>query len=213
MKKILVFMLLIVLCPIQTKALMCNNESKAKYNEMAKNISVNYEYQETENDVIFNIKITNIPESFIIVDIKNNVTYKYRSSEIIIPNVSKNTSYKFNVMKDDDACSWEIFYTHYINIPSYNFYYKDEVCKGIEDYKLCNKWLNINMEYDEWKNKIIEYKNSLINNDDEIIDDEEKGVFDILLDFYIEYYYIILPLVIVISLVCVYLYNRKHDLF
>lgn len=213
MKKYLLLVLLFVLCPIQIDALMCNNESKVKYSEMARNISVNYEYLETDNDVIFNIKITNIPETFIIVDVKNNITYNYNSSELIIPNVSKNTSYKFNVLKNDDACSWEIFYTHYINIPAYNVYYKDEVCKGIEDYKLCSKWLNVTSSYEEWKNKVVEYKNSLNVSTDEKIKEEEKTVFEVIFDFYLDYYYFILPTIIVLSLIAVYFYNRKNDLF
>ena len=53
MKKYLLLFIMFVLCPIQANALMCNNESKVKYSEMARNISVNYEYQETENDVVF----------------------------------------------------------------------------------------------------------------------------------------------------------------
>jgi len=213
MKKLLLVLILFVLYPIQSKALMCNNESKVKYSEMAKNISVNYEYQEVDNDVIFNIKITNIPETFIIEDVRNHKTYNYSSSELVIPNVSKNTSYKFNVLKDDQFCSWEIFYTHYINIPAYNYYYKDEVCKGIEDYKLCNKWLNINLSYDEWKNKVIEYKNSLNQDDDIIRDEKGKSILDIIIDFYLDWYYLILPSIIIISLASIYLYNRKHDLF
>lgn len=213
MKKYILFVLMFVLCPIQINALMCNNESKVKYSEMARNISVNYEYQETDNDVIFNIKITNIPETFIIVDVKNNITYNYNSSELIIPNVSKNTSYKFNVLKNDDACSWEIFYTHYINIPAYNVYYKDEVCKEIEDYKLCSKWLNVTSSYEEWKNKVVEYKNSLNVSTDEKIKEEEKTIFEVIFDFYLDYYYFILPTIIVLCLVCVYFYNRKNDLF
>lgn len=213
MKKYLLLFLMFILCPIQANALMCNNESKVKYSEMARNISVNYEYQETENDVIFNIKITNIPETFIIVDVKNNITYNYSSSELIIPNVSKNTSYKFNVLKDDSLCSWEIFYTHYINIPAYNPYHKDEVCEGIEDYKLCSKWLNVTSNYEDWKNKVNQYKNSLNISDAELQKEKTKTIFEVILDFYLNYYYFILPTIIVLSLVGVYFYNRKNDLF
>lgn len=195
-----------------SKALMCGNEVKVKYQEMAKNISINYEYVETDNDITFNIKFSNIPETFIIVDEKNGVTYNYSSSELIIPNVNKNTSYKFNILKEDDFCSYVIFYTHYINIPAYNYYYKDEICNGIEDYKLCNKWLNVNYNYDEWKEKVINYKNSL-NIEDEIIETQEENIFDKIINFYAKYYMYVLPSLIIMCCVSIYLYNRKHDLF
>lgn len=210
--KILIVILAFFMMVPSTKALMCGNEVKVKYSEMAKNISVNYEYVESENDVIFNIKFSNIPEKFIIYDIEHEINYMYQGSELTIPNVNKNSSYKYGVYIDNISCKYELLYTHYITIPPYNYYYKDEVCNGIEDYKLCNKWLNITISYDEWKSKVIEYKNSL-NVELEEIQESEKTIFEKIIDFYIEYYLVILLGVIITCCVCIYSYNRKHDLF
>ena len=195
-----------------SKALMCGNEVKVKYQEMAKNISVNYEYTESDSDVAFSIKFTNIPENFIIYDINNEIDYNYQGSELTIPNVNKNTSYKFGIYINDISCEYELLYTHYITIPAYNKYYKDAICEGIEDYKLCNKWLNVTISYDEWKNKIIEYKNSL-NKEEEIPEEKEKSWMEKIIEFYSNYYMFILPGIIIVSCSGIYLYNKKHDLF
>src|SRR5574344_2481245 len=162
---------LIILCPMSAKGLMCSNKKKVEYQEMAKNITANYEYVESDNDIVFNIKISNIPNMFIVYDAVNKKTYDYTSNEIVINNVNKKTSYRFDIYKNDDACAWVNFYSHYVNVPAYNYFYKDDICKGIEDYKLCNKWLDIKMNYDEWKTKVQIYKDSLDKN---IIKEDEK---------------------------------------
>lgn len=203
---------ILILFPINTKALMCNNDYKIKYSDMAKNIAVNYEYVEANDDVTFTIKFSNIPEGFTIYDFKNDRTYKYNGPELIV-SAEKNKKYTFNVYLPDDACHLEVLYKHYVTIPPYNKYYKDELCRGIEDYKLCSKWLNINMSYDEWKKDVNKYIESLIVEEETIEKKEIKGIFDYIIEFYLEYYYYILPGVVVLCFIGMYFYNKKHDLF
>lgn len=209
--KILLFIIAFFTLIPSTNALMCDNTTKIQYQELARNISINYEYVEANGDVTFTIKFSNIPEGFSIHDYRNGITYNYTGSELTIP-ATKNKSYSFNVYYPNTPCHMEVLYKHYITIPAYNKYYKDEICKGIEDYKLCSKWLNVVVSYDEWKNQIIEYKNSL-NIKDEQQSMQEKTLFDKIIDFYVDYYIIILISLIVISCIGIYLYNRKHDLF
>lgn len=215
MKKsfIIILISLFSLLPSNIYALVCSNENKVGFQDKAKNISVNYEYQEIDNDVVFNIKITNIPENFILYDMKNHIEYRYQGPEISIPNLKKNTSYRYSVYVDDIACNHEMLYIHYITLPAYNSYYKDEVCRGIEDYKLCNKWLNVTISYDEWKKDVLEYKNTL-NQDTETEEEEtNENIFDKIIDFYADYYIFILPTIIIASFIGMYFYNKKHDLF
>lgn len=213
MKKYLILLFsVIVLCPNNAKALLCDNELKVQYSEMAKNISVNYEYQESNDDISFNIKLSNIPEGFSINDYKNGMTYDYNGSELVIP-AEKNKSYVFNIYYPNTPCHMEVLYKHYITIPAYNYYYKDEICSDIKDYKLCSKWLNVTISYDEWKNKVLEYKNTLNKDNEEEKEENVQGLFDIIIAFYVDYYMFILPGVILLSIGGIYLYNKKHDLF
>lgn len=235
MKKILLVIGLFILLPTSTKAVLCDYNKKIAYQKQAQNISVSYEYIETEDDAIFNIKFGNIPEQFIVYDATNYYNYFRQGdgrafgirndkegniapytpidSEFTIENVEKNKSYTFQIFVNDSSCIYKIMYTHYITIPGYNKFYKDKLCEGIEEYKLCKKFVNINMSYDEWKNKVSKYIDSLKK--DEIVEETEeiKGVFDYLLDFYLEYYYFILPGIILIMMIGMVAYNKKHDLF
>ncbi len=212
--KFLIFVVSFFIFVPPSKAYLCDNSTKVEYQEMAKNISVNYEYTESNDDVNFNIKISNIPTDFIVLDVTNKKEYypSSSSSEILIENVSKNTSYRFDILKNEIACGSIVFYSHYVNIPAYNKYYKDAVCEGIEDYKLCSKWLNVTVSYDEWKNKIIEYKKSL-NKKEDIKKEEEKTLIEKIIEFYSDYYMFILSGIIIVCCSGIYLYNKKHDLF
>lgn len=214
MKKYLVLLLFtaFILFPTSTKALLCDNSLKIEYSQMAKNISVNYEYVESDNDITFSVKFSNIPEGFSIEDYYSGTTYSYNGPELIIP-AEKSKSYVFNVYIPNTPCHMEVLYKHYITIPAYNSYYKDEICNDIRDYKLCNKWLNINISYDEWKSKVQKYKDSLAKKTDNIIEEKKQGLFDIIVGFYSEYYIFILPGLIVLCFGGIYLYNKKHDLF
>ena len=233
-KKILLFIGLFILLPMNAKAALCENKDMIAYQEQAKNISVTYEYEETDDDIIFNIKFSNVPMQFTVFDVDAFQNYFYKGdgedftyvdafgiqsyipveSEFVIPNVEKNKSYKFQIFVNDWSCRYNIMYTHYITIPPYNKYYKDSLCKGIEDYKLCNKWVNVSRyTYDEWKDEVNKYinKKRIIPKEEE--PEEIKGIFDYVIDFYLDYYYFILPIIIVLCIAGIVLYNKKHDLF
>ena len=215
MKKYLLYVifLLIVLLPSDADALMCSNELKIKYTEMAKNISINYEYVEHDDDVDFTIKVSNIPEGFIVYDAVNVINYTYNGPELVLNNIKKNKTYKFGIYIDDSSCKGVILYTYYLTIPPYNKYYKDELCKGIEDYKLCSKWININMSYEDWKIKIHKYLDKLNKKEEKEVKKEEESFFKVIYSFITSYYYILIPGFIIILVLGKIIYNKKHDLF
>lgn len=213
-KKILFVICLFVLLPSSAKAIMCGNDRKADFRKQAKNIATNYTYQEIENDVIFNITFDNIPSNFYLYDVDTGAKYyPNEQGSAIVNNVQKNKSYKYWVYVDDALCEDETLFTHYITIPGYNPFYKDRLCEGIEDYKLCNKWININISYDEWKTEVNKYLKSTEKKEIVAEKEEIKGVFDYVIEFYASYYFIILPGVILLCILGIILYNKKHDLF
>ena len=212
-KIILVLIGVFFLLPSNAKALMCSNQDKLAFVEQAKNITVNYEYVEHDDDVDFTIKISNIPDKFIVYDAVNVVNHVNEGSEIVISNIRKNKTYKFGIYVDDFLCKGKLLYTHYIQIPAYNKYYKDELCKGLEDYKLCYKWLNTRMTYDEWKHEMLKYIDKLNQKEENKIKEEEKELFEQLFIIITNYYFIIIPALILILILAKVIYNKKHDLF
>ena len=201
----------IILIPANSYALLCSNNDETKFQEMAKNITTTYDYIESNGNVTFNITFSNIPEGFIIKDKTNEIDYPYSNNEITLSGFKAGTSYRFDYYTNDILCQYDRLYTKYVNLPHYNPYYGDVICNGI-NYKYCNKWQKINMTYDQFVKDVSDYRKSLEiveNNERQII----KGFFDYIIEIYIRYYYIILPVFIGFAIFYIIYYNRKHDLF
>jgi len=212
-KYILTLVLFLFICPNIANA--CSNSDEVKYQELAKNISYSYDYIEENGNISFNVTFSNINENLYLYDYTNDVVHDRIGDEMTLTGFSQGNSYKFGVYTSDIAsgCVGNTMYIMYVNIPYYNPYYQDELCKGIEDYKFCNKWLNMNITYDTFKNNVLKYKESLTEEKKQNENQKVEGFFDKLVSFYVDYYYIILPLLIIISVVYIRIYNKKHDLF
>lgn len=205
--------LFILLLPFQTKAIICSNEDKVKYQTLASNITTSYTYTEENGRISFQITLSNIPEGFIIKDTKNNKTYNYQGNEITIYNLRSNTSYRFDVYTNDIYCNNELLYSHYVTTPPYNPFYQDEVCIGMEDNALCQKFTNMTLSYNEFKEKVNSLKNKEEKPNEEKKEENIKGIYDYILEFYLDYYYIVLPIFIIGGIIIIYRYNKKSSLF
>lgn len=211
MRRFLLAWLLLFL-PLSAKALMCPNADKVNFQEMAQNITTTYDYIESNGTASFQITLSNIPSNFIIKEAINDVKHPYAGPTLILNNYGAGKTYRFDVYVDDVNCFLERIYSIYVTVPFYNQYYQDEACKGIENYKYCQKWQSNTFTYEEFINHIESYKKSLIK--EEVPEKEkEKSIFGIILDFYLDYYVIILVFIILGSVGYTYYYNKKHDLF
>ena len=111
-------------------------------------------------------------------------------------------------------CPSQVLTTIRLNLPSYNSYYKDEACKGIENYSLCQKWSSHNLSYEKFLERVTAYKDSLI------VDPEpepepvvnELSITQIIINFLLDYYIIIL-IVLISGLVGIYLLSNKDDVY
>ena len=213
MKKHLFLMIVgLFLLPNSVNAVMCSSEEKVKLKEMARNIVADYEYVEENDDIKFTIKFRNIPEHFVIHDNLTGYEYVDQGSELSIPVEQRNKTYKFFVYDETIGCHLERLANIYVTIPGYNKYYKDDLCKGIEDSKLCYKWLNVTMSYDEWKTEVNKYIEKM-NKKEQKKEVIEKSFLEDVFDFVSTYYLILIPSVIALLLLIRFLYNKKHDLF
>lgn len=214
MKRLGIFLsVLFFIIPTQTRAIICSNENKVKYQTLASNITTSYTYTEENGTISFQITLSNIAEGFIIKDVKNGVTYPYQGNELTIYNLQQNTGYRFDVYTNNLDCHLETLYSHYISTPSYNPYYQDEICKGMESHSVCQKWAKMTLTYEEFRAKVESLKQIEEKPVIELDEEEVKGFYDYLLEFYIDYYYIVLPVFIVGGIVVIYRYNKKNDLF
>lgn len=157
-KCLFLVILLFMGCPKLTKALTCSNAEMVKYQELAKNVNVSYEYVEQNSVVLFKIKFTNIQPGLVIKDVKNNNSYNYSSSELELNNFYQGKNYRFDIYTTDANCSGQLLYSHYMSLPYYNPYYISPLCEGIEGFKYCQKWTKPPSSQENFERAIEKYK-------------------------------------------------------
>lgn len=141
----------------------CKPSELTKLQKLATNIVSSYDYNETflpnskYGSVNFTVKLSNLNDKLYIVDTQTKKRYNYMGNELVIPNMQDGKSLKFEVYANGYGCYDNYLLTIYVNLPSYNKYYVDDVCKDYQGYKLCNKWTKVDMSYEEFKKGVLEY--------------------------------------------------------
>lgn len=208
----IVFLILLFAVPFYVKA-DCTYNEKVRLQKLAGNVNFSYHYTETEHSIIFNITVSNLTSELYMIDQTTKKTYYANNEDFVIEGYTPGSTVQFDFYVRDSSCETKSIFTNYVTLPSYNPYYKNEICKGIEEYKFCQKWLKHNMTYKEFYNNVLNYKTKEI----EKVKEEEKKVkeeFDwaIVIDFWAKYYVYILLAIIIIGGVTLYLYDKNTDL-
>lgn len=209
-RNILPILLFIVLLLPSSVSALCSNTEKVRLASLAQNVSITYTPVETEAGVTFNITFTNLQPDFYIKDVRYQYMHYYIKNEMTLHGYSPNTNYRFDIYGTGD-CNTRL-YSHYITTPGYNPYYKDKVCEDFSG-SICQKWVNINYDYDTFilevnKLKANQKEDVKSNNDEKIM-----GIYDYLIEFFVNYYFIILPVIIVVCITLIIQLRKKDDLF
>lgn len=212
-KRILKLFLLLVLIILPYKVSAyneCNNNDTVRLNKIANNILANYSYYEVNGNLKFKITINNLNSNVYIQDVRKKQTY-YSTGEITLENYGPNQTIEYRIYSNLAYCKGYYLNSLYVTLPPYNPYHKDKLCEGIESYRLCQRWTNVSLTYDEFKKEINNYLNS--NKKDNPIDlNDYKSIYQIILDFYIKYYYIILPIIIVVGGIIILVKRRNETI-
>ena len=156
-------------------------------------------------------EFNNIKEIYF-VDLTNYRTYNYTKEEFVITGYQSGESIRYDFYSKD--CPSQVLASIRLNLPSYNSYYKDEVCKGVESYSLCQKWSSHNLSYEKFLERVTNYKNSLISEPEPLPEPtvNELSITQIIINFLLDYYVIIL-IVLILGLVGVYMLSKKDDVY
>lgn len=209
MKKLGIFILFMLLYIGKVDAYYCNYTDLANYKKIASNINYSYDYTMKGDTVEFNITLVNLSSEVYLKDNSGN-TYYYVSDEINVT-ASSGENKVFYVYPTDSYCKNNYIYTIRIQLPTYNPYYKSELCTGIENYSLCQKWSTHNLTYEKFSSKIEEYKNSL-KKDEEVIE-KTKTFLDYFVEYLLKYYFILLIIIILGCSYGIYKINKKSDIY
>lgn len=194
-KNIFVLILLLIL-PFKVNAYgFCKTEDSIRLHKLANNVLANYSYYEVNGNLRFKINIYNLNPDLYIYDSakRKEITAK---SEITIDNYGAGKSIEYKIYSNLNYCKGQYISSLYVTLPSYNPYYKDELCKGLETYTLCRRWAKVDLTYDQFKKQMNDYIDYLKQKNKP---NNSNNIFQMILDFYIKYYYIILPVIIVIG--------------
>lgn len=210
MKKLLITMLLLIIPTIEAHGYYCDYKDVAKYKKIASNINYSYEYEEINDDVVFHVTLVNLNESLYLKDSNNN-TYNYTSNQIVV-DAKSGENLIFYVYPTDSYCEDKFIYTLRIKLPTYNKFYKDPICSGIENYSLCDKWSTHNLSYEKFIQNVTSYKENLKKED--IIEKEEtNSLFYYLIKFLTKYYYLFLIAIIIFCSTIIYFRSKGNNIY
>jgi len=213
MKKILLAFALMCLPFIKVEALYCSYSEQARLKKMASNINYTYDFVEVDNTVNFKITLVNLRPELYLVDPLTEQVYNYNGEELVLDNRKSGEVVKFNVYSNVEYCT-EQLYTITITLPTYNPYYKDSICSGLDSYSLCGRWTKHSYNYDEFVKKVSDYKASLNKpNDPDVITEHQRGIWDVIANYMVKFYYIPLLLIIIGCSVGIYIQNKKSNLY
>lgn len=208
----LFFLLLIIFIPQKIFA-YCDDSEILKLQKIAKNVTVSYTFDEEKEE--FSITFTNLRKELILYDVTNNREYNVYGELTLNQNYLGDN--RFDIYAKKTNCTKEILVSKYIKLPFYNQYYKYDECKNISNYDYCAKWLNKSITYEFWNKKVLEYKMNQIHETEQKQEKIEISIRDRVLNFitkvYVNYYYIILPMIITVLCILIYIKNKQDSFF
>lgn len=207
----IVFLFVLFAIPFCAKA-ECTYNEKVRLQELAQNVNFSYRHTETEYSVTFQIIISNLTNEIYMIDRTNNKIYSSNNEDIIIDGYSPGQTLKFDFYAKRTDCTKTNIFTNYLTLPSYNRHYKNELCKGIEEFKLCQKWLKNDMTYQEFYDGVMEYKNKPTEEKPEEPTTIEEFDWEKIIDIWAKYYVYILLTIIIAGGLAMYFYDKKTDL-
>lgn len=212
MKKysLVVFLIALFTFPIRVNA-VCSYKDQVRLQKIAGNVTFSYRYIESKYNVQFQITVSNLTSELYMIDTSTMKTYFSDNQDFVIDGYESGKTIRFDFYAKDSGCTPNRLFSSYVTLPSYNPYHTNRLCEGIEDFTLCQKWLKNQMTYKEFYEGIMNYKKETVI---EPPAEEKKEEFDweIVVQFWADYYIYILVAVIIISIYGMYRYDKKTDL-
>ena len=173
MKKKLILFILICLLFV-TKLVKAENACSAQaLNELktaASNLTINYE-EYVGDKTYLDIKIYNLTPDMYVRGTNDNNHYNYDLyGNKLLPDGSVTVrqevanvvvNYTFDIFVYSGPCTGEKLRTLNISVPKYNYNSQLEICDGVEDYYLCQKYTTVDFSNIDVNEQIHKYRNKL----------------------------------------------------
>ncbi len=212
---IIVFLALI---PVQINAfcdiIKINNE-KTNLKKLSANVNFSTTYVEDEAGLSFSIRISNLDKSLKLLDTttKKEISYglnPLNPREYVIDNYAPGQTIKFDFLAKNSECinENEVLIVKYVTLPHYNKYYKDSLCKGLENHLICRKWALSTLNYDQFKTEVAKLK-FVEEREKEKEDEKEVKPIISLFEIIENYYPYLIPIIIIAGGFIIYRRSRN----
>lgn len=188
----------------------CDYSTVSRLKSLVTNVNITYDYRYENDRIVFDVTLVNITPEMSFKDSVTSNVYTYQDTnngEITIRGYTTNSgSYKF--YSTISGCERILYGTKYYNFPIYNEFYGDPLCAD-NDYDVCKKWVKSRITYKEF----MDYINASNKEDTKPEKTEEtdtRSLFDYIISFYVKYYYLILPFIIIACGLVIYIKRKKE---
>lgn len=186
----------------------CSYTDKVKLQKLAGNVLFSYQYHESNYGVTFDVTISNLTPNIYMVDRATGKVYRSNNQDIVITGYKSGGTNRFDFYATDQECTTDIIFTNYLTLPSFNPFYKEKVCEGASEYKLCQKWIKMDISYTEFYRLVYDYKQNKVDIEiEEEVPTESAG--EQFFYFWEKYYLFVLGGILAICALGYYLYNRS----
>ena len=200
MKKSFIFIVCLFIFPIVTNAASsCNTATMSNISSLANNVNIVYEVDSSSKVPVFTITLSNLTSDMIVFDKNLGKTYKgfaNTGSEISIK-TKTGGSYSFVIYSKQ--CKEQVA-TKSVSLPTYNIYYGDKLCDGLDDCDVCQKWYGSNSDRKTFELGIQECKKK----QSVVVEDEEEPIaqvqpwYEKIGNVFLKYWWAIIILMIII---------------
>ena len=213
MKKIIFIFILMLLVPItKVKGFYCTYTEIAQWKKIASNVNYFYEYHENNGQVTFDITLVNLNKDIYFVDSTTEKKHEFIKSEIKLTGYNSGDTVIYTFYPVNEYCQDEPLYTMRINLPTYNQYYGDKICLGIENYSLCQKWSGHNLTYEQFVKKVGQYKESLKKEETDDEKEDANSTLNYIIEFLVNYYYIFI-IGFALIFIIIYVVRKKDNIY
>lgn len=214
--RIILLMFFIILIPTKVEAL-CDYNAGARLKSIAANVTFSTNYVEGDSNVELFVTIANLHPEIYIKDVTNYKYYYYNTSaanprEVKVGGYFPGRAVKYEFYTKNVGCTGEVLLVRYVTFPSYNRFYNDPLCIGIENYSLCQKWIKTNLSYGQFKNKIEAYRNKVIDEPVKEIPEDQPIHINVIAELWEKYYVSILVVTIMMCMAFI-IRIKKKDTF
>lgn len=179
----------------------CTKTYQSQLKAKAYQITVSYDLHTPENEeYYFTLSLSNIQPG-VVAEFAGTLIRYEEGKQIydLSYALEGGNTYEIRIYADEGyPCVGELLYTKSITIPKYNKYSEREECIEYEEFPLCNKWYQKEIgTLSEFLQALEIYKESLKEPDPVDLDNDDRNIFEKVIDFYKDHIIITGPLTVV----------------